>query len=479
MGQNNKLGFWILTALVVGNMVGSGIFMLPRSLSEAASPAGVMGAWLLTGIGVLMLALVFGNLAIRKPNLSGGPQIYAKELFKKDSKASILSGFMASWGYWIGTFAGNVAIITTFAGYLSTFFPILTSQAELLKIGQFSLKVGNVLTFIVCTMLLWGTHFIILRGLSQAGKLNFLATATKVIGFFLFIVVGVFAFNKANILPFVAPRVDEAGQAFSLFGQINNAALATLWAFCGVESAMIFASRAKKKTDVKRATIVGVLITLAIYIGISTLTMGMLTQDAIISSDKPLIDAIQSVLGPIGGKILAAVGLVSLLGSTIGWVLLAGEIPYQAAKQGLFLKSFEKVDKQGTPIFALVISNVLAQVFIFSTISSSISAAFDFVIYIATLSYLVPYFISSVYQLKLVITGDTYSSMLKDRWVDGMIAMLATAYSSWVIIAGTSDLKTFIFGVALLASGIIFYKQVLSQPQAKAKKTTVNRKITA
>jgi arginine:ornithine antiporter / lysine permease len=479
MGQNNKLGFWILTALVVGNMVGSGIFMLPRSLSEAASPAGVMGAWLLTGIGVLMLALVFGNLAIRKPNLSGGPQIYAKELFKKDSKASILSGFMASWGYWIGTFAGNVAIITTFAGYLSTFFPILTSQAELLKIGQFSLKVGNALTFIVCTMLLWGTHFIILRGLSQAGKLNFLATATKVIGFFLFIVVGVFAFNKANILPFVAPRVDEAGQAFSLFGQINNAALATLWAFCGVESAMIFASRAKKKTDVKRATIVGVLITLAIYIGISTLTMGMLTQDAIISSDKPLIDAIQSVLGPIGGKILAAVGLVSLLGSTIGWVLLAGEIPYQAAKQGLFLKSFEKVDKQGTPIFALVMSNVLAQVFIFSTISSSISAAFDFVIYIATLSYLVPYFISSVYQLKLVITGDTYSSMIKDRWVDGMIAMLATAYSSWVIIAGTSDLKTFIFGVALLASGIIFYKQVLAQPQAKAKKTTVTRKITA
>ncbi|MHC0036883.1 amino acid permease [Pseudoneobacillus sp. C159] len=471
MSQNNKLGFWILTALVVGNMVGSGIFMLPRSLSEAASPGGVMGAWLLTGLGVLMLALVFGNLAIRKPNLSGGPQIYAKELFKKDSKASILSGFMASWGYWIGTFAGNVAIITTFAGYLSTFFPILTSQAELLTIGTFSLKVGNALTFIVCTILLWGTHFIILRGLSQAGKLNFLATATKVIGFFLFIVVGVFAFNKANILPFVAPRVDETGQTFSMFGQINNAALATLWAFCGVESAMIFASRAKKKTDVKRATIVGVMITLAIYIGISTLTMGMLTQDAIIASDKPLIDAIQSVLGPVGGKILAAVGLVSLLGSTIGWVLLAGEIPFQAAKQGLFLKSFEKVDKEGTPVFALVVSNALAQVFIFSTISSSISAAFDFVIYIATLSYLVPYFISAVYQLKLVIIGDTYSSMMKDRWVDGIIASLSTAYSSWVIIAGTSDLKTFIFGVALLASGIIFYKQILGNSQKKPKKS--------
>jgi arginine:ornithine antiporter / lysine permease len=474
MGQNNKLGFWILTALVVGNMVGSGIFMLPRSLSEAASPAGVMGAWLLTGVGVLMLALVFGNLSIRKPNLSGGPQIYAKELFKKDSKASILSGFMASWGYWIGTFAGNVAIITTFAGYLSTFFPILTSQAELFTIGDFTLKVGNALTFLVCTILLWGTHFIILRGLDQAGKLNFLATATKVIGFFLFIVVAVFAFNKSNILPFVAPRLDEAGQSISLFGQINNAAVATLWAFCGVESAMIFASRAKKKIDVKRATIVGVLITLAIYVGISTLVMGLLTQETLIQSEKPLIDAIETVLGPIGGKILAGVGLISLLGSTIGWVLLSGEIPYQAAKQGLFLKSFLKENKKGIPVFALVMSNGLAQLFIFSTISSSISAAFDFVIYIATLSYLIPYFISSVYQLKLVVTGDTYSTMMKDRWMDGIIAALATTYSIWVIISGTSDLKTFIFGMVLLSSGIVFYKQVLAGQNVK---TVTSKKI--
>lgn len=467
MGQNNKLGFWILTALVVGNMVGSGIFMLPRSLSEAASPAGVMGAWLLTGFGVLMIALVFGNLAIRKPNLIGGPQIYAKELFKEGSKASILSGFMASWGYWIGNFAGNVAIITTFTGYLSTFFPILTSEAELVQIGSFSLKVGNALTFIVATILLWGTHFIILRGLDNAGKLNFLATATKVIGFFLFIVVGLFAFNSANLLPFVAPKVDEAGQTFGLFGQINNAAIATLWAFVGVESAVVFASRAKKQTDVKRATILGLLIALALYIGISTLVMGMLTQDTLIQSEKPLIDAIVTVTGPIGGQILAAIGLISLIGSTIGWVMLSAEVPYQAAKQGLFLKSFLKVNEKGIPVFSLILSNVLAQLFIFSTISNSISAAFDFVIYIATLAYLVPYFISSVFQIKLVVTGDTYSNMMKQRWFDGIIAALATAYSIWVIIAGTSDIKTFTFGMLLLASGIIFYKQVLNQPELK------------
>ena len=459
MNTNKKLGLWILTALVVGNMVGSGIFMLPRTLSEVASPAGVIAAWLVTGFGVLMIALVFGNLAIRKPNLTGGPQIYAKELFKPGSNASTMSGFMSSWGYWIGNVAGNVAIITTFAGYLTTFFPILVNQAELFTIGSFTLKVGNALTFTVCTLLLWGVHFIILNGLENAGKINFVATATKVIGFLLFIVIGLFAFQKANIFPFVAPRYDELGQSIGLLGQVNGAAVATLWAFVGVESAIVFASRAKKPIDVKRATTIGLLIALTIYVGISTLVLGMLSHDALIASDKPLIDAISTVLGPIGGKILAAIGLISLFGSTVGWVMLSAEIPYQAAKQGLFLPSFSKVNKKGIPVSSLIITNLLAQVFIFSTISNTIASAFDFIIIVATLSYLVPYFISSAFQLKLVFTGETYTNG-RSRITDGIIGVLATAYSIWVIYAGTADIKTFTFGVLLLASGILFYNRV-------------------
>jgi len=473
MNNSKKLGLWILTALVVGNMVGSGIFMLPRSLSEAASPAGVLSAWLVTGFGVLMTALVFGNLAIRKPKLNGGPQIYAKELFKPGSNASTMSGFMASWGYWIGNLAGNIAIITTFAGYLSTFFPVLTNQAELFTIGSFTLKVGNALTFAVCTILLWGVHFIILKGIENAGKINLLATAAKVIGFFLFILVGLFAFQKANMLPFVAPRYDEAKQAIGLFGQINNAAITTLWAFIGVESAVVFASRAKKQLDVKRATMLGLLIALAIYIGISTLVMGMLNHDVLIASDKPLIDAISTVLGPVGGKILGGVGLISLFGSTIGWVMLSAEVPYQAAKQGLFLPAFLKVNKKGIPTFSLTVTNILGQLFIFSTISNTISSAFDFMIVVATLSYLVPYFISSIFQLKLVITGETYINM-KSRVIDGVIAVVSTIYSIWVIYAGTADIKTFTFGMILLASGILFYKWVNPTKKQKTKSTKLS-----
>jgi arginine:ornithine antiporter / lysine permease len=457
--KDYKLGIWVLTALVVGNMVGSGIFMLPRTLAEAASPAGVIAAWTVTGLGVLMIALVFGNLAVRKPELQGGPQIYAKELFKDGSKASVLSGFMSSWGYWIGNVAGNIAIVTTFAGYLSTFFPVLTNQSTLFTIGSFSLKTGNFLTFLVCTILLWGTHFIILNGLEGAGKLNFIATATKVIGFLLFIIVGLFAFQKANLVPFVAPRYDEAGQTIGLMSQINNAAVTTLWAFLGIESAIVFASRARRSLDVKRATILGLFIALAIYISISTLVMGLLDSDTLIASDKPLIDAIQTILGAAGGKLLAGLGLISLFGSTIGWVLLSAELPYQAAKQKLFLPIFLKENKKGLPVFSLVISNGIGQIFIFSTISNTISAAFDFVIYIATLSYLVPYFIASIFQLKLVVTGETYGNK-KNKKTDGIIAILATLYSVWVIYAGTADIKTFALGMLLLATGIIYYRRV-------------------
>nr|WP_040204064.1 amino acid permease [Neobacillus jeddahensis] len=468
MGKSNKLGFWVLTALVVGNMVGSGIFMLPRSLSEAASPAGVISAWLVTGLGVLMTALVFGNLAIRKPNLTGGPQIYAKELFKSGSHASTLSGFMSTWGYWIGNLAGNVAMITTFAGYLSTFFPILTSGAKWFTIAGYTVKVGNGLTFMVCSILLWGTHFIILRGMESAGRLNFMATAAKIAGFILFIIVGLFAFEKSNILPLMATRLDDAGHTIGIMSQINSAAVNTLWAFIGVESAVVFASRARKQTDVKRATILGLFIALGIYIGISTLVMGMLDQNTLIHSEKPLIDAIQTVLGPIGGKALAAIGLISLFGSTIGWLMLSAEVPYQAAKQGLFLPAFLKESKKGLPSFSMLVSNGLGQLFIFSTVSKSISGAFDFVIVIATLAYLVPYFISSVYQLKLVITGETYNGATKSRIADGIVALLSTIYSVWVIIAGTADLKTFTYGMILLASGIFFYSPLVKGKKAVA-----------
>ncbi|MBL0387409.1 amino acid permease [Tumebacillus sp. ITR2] len=456
--SNRNLGFWVLTALVVGNMVGSGIFMLPRSLAEVASPGGVLLAWLFTGAGVLMTALVFGNLAVRKPNLTGGPQMYAKALFKDGTEASTLSGYIVAWGYWVANFAGNVAIITTFASYLSTFFPILSSEATLFTVGSLDVSVGHFLTFLVCSVLLWGMHSLILRGIEGAGKINLVATATKVLGFAFFIIVALFAFQKSNMVPLIVDRTSDAGGSIGLLGQISHAAVTTLWAFVGVESAVVLSSRARKQTDVKKATIVGLLTAVVIYMGISVLVMGTLSQDALVKADKPLVDSLSAVIGNSGSYLMAGLGLISLLGSTIGWILMSSEVPYQAAKIGLFPKLFLKENGKGAPVRSLTITNLMSQLFIFSTISQSVSKAFDFVILVATLAYLVPYVVASIYQLKLVCTGEAYTNIEgKQRVVDGIVALLSTLYSLWVVKAGSGDMKTFLLGVGMLVIGLVFY----------------------
>jgi arginine:ornithine antiporter / lysine permease len=454
--KNQHLGVWLLTALVVGNMVGSGIFMLPRSLAEVASPGGTLLAWTVTGLGVLMLALVFGNLATRKPDLAGGIQLYAKSLFREGSEASTFAGYSVAWGYWVANWTGNVAIITTFASYLSTFFTSMSSDKELFKVAGTSIELGNLLTFAVCTLLLWGMHFIILRGIQGAGKLNFAATAAKVIGFLFFIIVSLFMFEKSNMIPF-AGTVELDGERLGLLGQVNAAAVATLWAFVGVESAVIFSSRAKKAVHVKIATILGLTIALFIYMGISTLVMGTLPHDQLVQSDKPLVDALSHVVGSSGSYLMAALGLISLTGSTIGWILLSAEVPYQAARQKLFLPIFKKENKHGAPIISLLVTNLAAQTFIFSTISGPISKAFSFVTTVATLSYLVPYILASIFQLKLVLSNDTYAGQRRARWTDGIIAMLAALYSVYIIKVGTADPKTFLLGMGLFITGIFFY----------------------
>ncbi|NRD79705.1 amino acid permease [Bacillus sp. BRMEA1] len=469
--KSNKLGLWLLTALVVGNMVGSGIFMLPQSLAKAASPAGVLLAWLVTGVGVLMLSLVFGNLSLRKPDLNGGVQMYAQAIFLEGSRSGVLSGYVVSWGYWIANVTGNVAVLTTFIGYLSTFFPIMTSSAKLFTVGSLTVKVGGFITFVICSIVLWAINAIILRGIERTGQINFVATATKVIGFLIFICFTLFAFQKTNLLPFVQPRTDDNGGHLGLLGQVNNAAVTTLWAFVGIESAVMFSKRAKKHSDIKKATVLGLVISLVIYVGITMLVMGSLTQTELMNANKPLVDALQKVVGHHVSYVMAVFDLISLTGTTIGWIFLSAEAPYQAAKQGLFPPIFKKENKNGVPASSLILTNAFSQIFLFLTISDTLSNAYNFVVQVATLAYLVPYAASSIYQMKMVAKGDTYQNG-KGRIMDGIISSLATIYAIYVIIAGTSNMKTFLLGIALYAVGILVYPFLM---KLKAKDSVIEQ----
>lgn len=476
--KNNKWGLWILTTFVVGNMVGGGIFMLPANLAQVSSPLGSTLAWVATGLGVFMIALVFGNLAIRKPNLKAGPQSYAEDLFPSQ-KAGKVAGYSMAWGYWAANWAATASVIISFAGYLTTFFPIMQSTKILISLGSFQLEYGKAITFIICSLMLWGIQLILSKNFDSAGKMNLMATITKVIGFALFIILTLFVFDTAN-LGGAKEFVDAKGKAFSLGGQVNSAAITTLWAFIGIESAVMLSNRAKSQRDVKKATILGLIISLAIYIAITLLTMGALSQDALRESQKPLVDALGAVVGNKGTYIMAILALISLFGSTVGWIVVSSEVPYQAAKVGLFPSLFAKTNRTGSPKNSLTITNVMTQIFLFSTISGTVTQAYNFAIIVATLAYLIPYLVSAIYQLKLVITGETYDVIKGSRIKDGIITVLALVYSIWVIKTGTADMKTFLLGIGLFVLGLVLYPFIMkNQHQVEKEKKNDTEELRA
>ncbi|MBA2870583.1 arginine:ornithine antiporter/lysine permease [Anoxybacillus calidus] len=460
--ETKKWGVWILTAFVIGNMIGGGIFMLPTSLAQVASPMGSTLAWMATGLGVWMIALVFGNLATRKPELKAGPQSYAQAMFSSP-KAGNVAGYSMAWGYWAANWAATASVIISFAGYLTTFFPIMQSKQVLLTIGNFQLEVGKALTFTVCSVVLWGIQWILSRDFNNAGNINILATGTKVVGFLLYIILTVWIFDASN-LGDGFQFVNQEGQSLSLTSQINGAAITMLWAFIGIESAVMLSNRAKSQKDVKKATLLGLVISVFIYIGITLLTMGAIPQEELQQSQKPLVDALRAVVGNNGAYIMAILALISLFGSTIGWIVVSSEVPYQAAKEGLFPAFFAKTNKKGSPVRSLFITNFMTQLFLFSTVSGTVSQAYNFAIVVATLAYLVPYLVSVLYQLKLIITGETYQATKGVRVYDGVITILALIYSVWVIKTGTADLKTFLLGVGLFVLGLVLYPFIMKKP---------------
>jgi arginine:ornithine antiporter/lysine permease len=459
-----KWGVWVLTAFVIGNMIGGGIFMLPASLAQVASPMGSILAWIATGLGVWMIALVFGNLATRKPELKAGPQSYAQAMFSSP-KAGNIAGYSMAWGYWAANWAATASVIISFAGYLSTFFPVMQSKQVLLTMGNFQLEVGKALTFVVCSLVLWGIHWILCRDFSYAGNINVLATGTKVVGFLVYIILTVWIFDASN-LGDGFEFVNQEGQSLSLTSQINGAAITMLWAFIGIESAVMLSNRAKSQKDVKKATLLGLVISVLIYAGITLLTMGAIPQEELQQSQKPLVDALHAVVGNNGAYIMAILALISLFGSTVGWIVVSSEVPYQAAKEGLFPPFFAKTNKKDSPVRSLFITNFMTQLFLFSTVSGTVNQAYNFAIVVATLAYLVPYLVSVLYQLKLIITGETYQATKGVRVYDGVITILALIYSVWVIKTGTADLKTFLLGIGLFVLGLVLYPFIMKKPIA-------------
>ncbi|MFZ1468130.1 MAG: arginine-ornithine antiporter [Paracoccaceae bacterium] len=408
------LGLLPLTALVVGSMIGGGVFSLPQNMARGASAGAITIGWLITGIGMLALAFVYKNLSTRKPGLDAGPYSYARAGFGN------FVGFNSAWGYWLSAWIGNVSYAVLIFGALSYFY--LPFGAE-----------GNTWQAIVgASICVWLVHALVLMGVRQAAIINTITTIAKLGPIFLFIVVALVAFNMPTF------RLDfwgtEALTLGSITAQVQSTMLVTLWVFIGIEGASVGSGRAAKRSDIGRATILGFVTVLLLYLLVSLLSLGVMAQPelAALPAAASMANVLESIVGP-WGSVVVRIGLViSVAGAFLSWTLLAAEIPFRAAKEGILPDFFARENANGSPSGALWMTNICVQIVLVVTLYAN--STYLALFYIASTAILVPYVFSGAYALKLALTGESYGPA-EGRGVDMAVGALATVYGVWLVYA--------------------------------------------
>lgn len=424
-GGERTLGLWRSTALVVGNMIGSGIFLLPAALA-AYGGISILG-WLFTSTGAILLALVFARLSRRVPKV-GGLYVYTRLGFGD------FAGFLIAWGYWISIWCGNAAIATAFVGYMGVFVPPLTE----------SLLLGAV----TAAGAIWLLSWVNARGVRDAGIVQLATTVLKLIPLIAVGLLGLLYFKSGNFIPF-----NPSGEPFLV--AISATATLTLWAFLGLESATIPAEDVvEPERTIPRATILGTLVAAVVYILGTVAVMGVIAPALLTGSTAPFAEAASVMWGGWASYAVAAGAAISCFGALNGWILLSGQIPMAVARDGLFPAALARLSTRGTPVSGIVVSGVLATVLISMNYTRGLVEQFTFIILLATLTSLVPYVFCSAadFMLAAADRGGTAGR----RWSAVLIVpTLAFLYSLWTI--GGSGRDTVYWGFLLLLAGIPIY----------------------
>lgn len=430
MEQNTKLkkelGLVIATALVAGNIMGSGIFMLPATLASASGPGATILAWIITGLGSIFLALSFARLS-KRITKTGGPYEYSKLAFGD------FMGFINAWLYWNGSWIGNAAVLIAVTSYAGALFPTIGSN--------------HLASFLFASIILWIFTLINVIGVKLAGKMQTTITIFEIGLFLFFIISAALHFKIGNLTP-----AFPSGKGIST---LPAAATATLWAFIGFESSSIAAGEIKNpEKNVARSTIIGISIAVVMYMAISIFAMGAIPQSALAKSSAPIAEILSQYFGNGIIKLITVGVVISILGTTIGWLLSTARIAYAAGKDGMFPSFFAKISKKGTPKVSLIVSAVLVNILLAMNYQKSLTAAFNFVILLATLSYLPVYAFTAAADMMLIVKREKNFNFLS--FVKGaFIPLVGFIYACWTIYG--SGAETVMYGFLLMLAGIPFY----------------------
>ncbi|MDX8535593.1 arginine-ornithine antiporter [Mesorhizobium sp. VK25A] len=429
---STKLRLGSLTALVIGSMVGSGVFSLPQNMAAGAGPLAILIGWAITAVGMLALVFVYQSLAVRRPELDAGPYAYARAGFGP------FIGFNSAWGYWISAWVGNVSYAVVVFSALSYFFPAFGD--------------GNTWQAVLgASILLWAIHFLILAGIRQAAIVNTMVTVAKIAPVVLFVGVVAVAF-KLNVWSLDFTGLGNASLG-TIAAQVKSTMLVTLWVFIGIEGASVFSARAERRKDIATATVLGFFTCLALYALVSLLSLGVLSQPELAALKNPsMAGVLEAVVGPWGAVLINLALVVSVVGAFLSWTLLAAEIPHVAGKDGTMPKFFGRESERGVPSTSLLITNLLVQAFLVITLFAQ--STYQALFYIASAAILVPYIFSGAFAAKLALTGESYQSG-EGRTAPLVAGIVATIYGLWLVYAAG---PAYLFMCAILyAPGIVFY----------------------
>lgn len=419
-----ELGLWTSTALVVGNMVGSGVFLLPASL---AAYGGIsLAGWLLTSAGSLLLALSFSRLSRSIPR-AGGPYAYTREAFGD------FAGFLVAWGYWIAIFVGNAAIAVGFVGYIAYFFPYLSEHPP----------VAVAVALAAIWLLTWTNT----RGIREAGALQLVTTVLKLLPLLAVGLLGIFYLDPSHFQPF-----NRTGT--SPLGAVTATATLTLWAFIGLESATVPAESVKDPgRTIPRATVAGTLTAALIYMLSTAAVLGIVPPETLEVSTAPFAEAASLIWGRWAAWMVAAGAAISAFGALNGWILLQGQVPMAAARDGLFPRRFGRLSSRGTPAFGLVVSSVFVTLLMTMNYTRGLVEQYTLIILLATLTTLVPYVFSAAAEALLVLREHAGGGPLAAGRL--LLASLAFLYALWAVAGSGRD--TVYWGFLLLLVGLPVY----------------------
>jgi len=439
------LGFGKLIAMIIGSTIGAGIFTTIGDMAaNGANTGAVLIGWGIAGIGMLALSLCFFGLNKVRPDLTNGVYSYAKEGFGE------YVGFNSAWGYWLSALLCNVSYTTLLFGSIGYFFPVFGEG-------------NNMLSVICASVVIWILCFLVLRGVKEAAGLNILTTIAKLVPLAVFMVAIVFV-RAFDFEIFMSNFWGDG--SMSVLDQVKGTTGATVWSFIGVEGAVVLSARAKKSSDVGKASVLGFVGLLAIYVLVAVLSLGVMPAEEIAQLENPqLAGILAAAVGPWGATLVNLGVILSLAGALLGWTIIAADCPYSAAQQGVFMKAFAKDNKHGSPAYSLFITNGIIQVFLIIVYFNA--STYQLFYNLSASMIMIPYLFSALYYAKVTFKKEgqlaNYSAgaLTKER----IVAIVGSIYGIWMLYSG--GLSYLLATTVLYAIGIVIF--VLGRKERKAK----------